>query len=379
MKFHLVIIFAAFLFGVTLITITTPVKAFEFGGGQSGGHGDTGSYGDNSKKDIYFYPSVYWPGLEELGWSNASPETRRIIVKPDTLGKFIVEIYKFFTGATAILALFMITYGGLLWLLAGGNQSTIGQAKEVITGAISGMVIALLSYALLASISQGLVSFKSLDVTQITVTATSTTETTDLGCQTPGLGLTPLNGNVALIISSEVSNPCLQSNTATMLSEAANRLYGGTGGGAWGRDNYKVVVKSAFRSRAKQEAEFRNNCSRCINRHPDDWQSACTSSMCSPATCNPWLSSGCPHTTGKAVDVQCQNRDGIVDSIGDCQLSLESFFIGQGFCRLNSESWHFEYPAVSSGCIRSAPNATTGDRDDCPTCCNSKTGANCNN
>lgn len=326
-------------------------------------------------KSIDFVPSVYWPGLEKLGWSADNP---KITVKPDTLGNFIVEIYKFFTGATAILALFMITYGGLLWLLAGGNQGTIGQAKEIITGALAGMVIALLSYALLSTISQGLVSFKSLDVTQITVTATSTAESTDLGCQTPDLGLVPLNGNTALIIGSNVSYPCLQSNTASMLSMAANRLYGGTGGGAPGQYNYKVVVESAFRSRAKQEAEFRANCANCITEHPDDWQSACTSSMCHPATCNPWASSGCPHTTGKAVDVQCQDSEG-VHKIGECQLSLESFLIGQGFCRLNSESWHFEYPAVSSGCISSAPNATTGNRDDCPTCCNSLTGENCSN
>lgn len=117
---------------------------------------------------IYYQPSIYFPGLESL--DGAFEYTRRdgtkaykILVTPSTLGEYIVVLYKFFTGATAIVALFMVTYGGFLWLVAGGNQGSISNAKEIISGAIAGMVIALLSYALLATISRGLVEFKSLN------------------------------------------------------------------------------------------------------------------------------------------------------------------------------------------------------------------------
>ncbi len=123
----------------------------------------------NSTGQVEFWPSIYFPGLEGIeGVQSVTNPTDgsvryRVNVTPTTLGAYIVALYKFFTGATAIVAMFMITYGGLLWLLAGGNQGSISNAKEVITGAVAGMVIALLSYALLATISRGMVEFKSLD------------------------------------------------------------------------------------------------------------------------------------------------------------------------------------------------------------------------
>jgi hypothetical protein len=131
-------------------------------------------------REVRFYPSIYFPGLEQLG---QSWRTEGIVVTPDTLARYIVELYRFLTAATAILALFMVTYGGLLWLLAGGNQGTISHAKEVVTGAVAGMLVALLSYALLASISRGLVQFRSLDTTVPQSAASPSTPSGAAGAQ----------------------------------------------------------------------------------------------------------------------------------------------------------------------------------------------------
>jgi len=119
----------------------------------------------NGDGEVYFEPSIYFPGLDSMPGAQSDITTQRIkiLMTPTTLGEYIVALYTFFTGATALVALFMVTYGGLQWLLAGGNQGSITKAKETIGGALAGMVIALLSYALLATISRGLVEFKSLD------------------------------------------------------------------------------------------------------------------------------------------------------------------------------------------------------------------------
>jgi D-alanyl-D-alanine dipeptidase len=143
----------------------------------------------------------------------------------------------------------------------------------------------------------------------------------------------------------------------------------------------QVSLKSAYRSLARQQDLFQQNCGPCIRAHPDTWQQVCTSSMCHPETCNPWKSDGCPHPSGRALDVQCKDQ---AHSWGDCQLMLERKMLDQGFCRLKSELWHFELPAASgANCISTQPNPATGEREGCfradgvTPCCNSKTGANC--
>ena len=64
------------------------------------------------------------------------------------LPAFIQKAYSFSIGLIAIMAVIMIMIGGVKWILAAGNPGSIGDAQKTITAAVSGLVLALLSYAI---------------------------------------------------------------------------------------------------------------------------------------------------------------------------------------------------------------------------------------
>jgi len=80
------------------------------------------------------------------------------------LADYIAAIYKYAVGIVSLVAIIMIMVGGLRWMTAGGNSSSIGAAKDTITGAVVGLLLALGSYLVLYSINPDLVTFRELKV-----------------------------------------------------------------------------------------------------------------------------------------------------------------------------------------------------------------------
>ncbi len=74
------------------------------------------------------------------------------------ISKYIAALYSYLIAIVGILAVAMIVFGGLRWLMAGGNASQIGEAKEYIGSAIIGLLLALFSYVLLQTVNPNLVS-----------------------------------------------------------------------------------------------------------------------------------------------------------------------------------------------------------------------------
>ncbi len=69
------------------------------------------------------------------------------------IAEYIQLVYQFALGIVGIIAVVLIMLGGLRWIAAAGNESAIGEAKEIITSAVTGLVIALLSYTILLFIN----------------------------------------------------------------------------------------------------------------------------------------------------------------------------------------------------------------------------------
>lgn len=74
-----------------------------------------------------------------------------------SFGEYVQLLYQYALGLVGIIAVVLIMFGGLRWITAAGNESVIGEAKEIVVSAVTGLVIALLSYTILVFINPRLV------------------------------------------------------------------------------------------------------------------------------------------------------------------------------------------------------------------------------
>lgn len=84
---------------------------------------------------------------------------------------YLIAFYTWAMRAIVVLAVVMIMVGGFQWMTSAGNAPKIAQARERIISALIGMALALGSYAILNFINPSLVSFKSLNLTNVTPAA----------------------------------------------------------------------------------------------------------------------------------------------------------------------------------------------------------------
>ncbi len=80
------------------------------------------------------------------------------------IADYIQEIYKYAIGVVAILATVVMMIGGVVWITAGGNQTRVGEAKQYISGSLTGMVLVFCSYMILNTINPDLVKFKPVGI-----------------------------------------------------------------------------------------------------------------------------------------------------------------------------------------------------------------------
>jgi hypothetical protein len=69
--------------------------------------------------------------------------------------QLVLTILNFFLGFLGLLAVVMIIYGGILYVSAAGAQEKIDKGKKIIMYAIVGIVIILLSFAIVNTVLGG--------------------------------------------------------------------------------------------------------------------------------------------------------------------------------------------------------------------------------
>jgi len=74
------------------------------------------------------------------------------------ISKYIAMIYKFGVGLAIMLAVVMIMVGGFIWLMSAGSPDKVGKAKEFITSAMTGLLLALFSFLILQTVNPELIS-----------------------------------------------------------------------------------------------------------------------------------------------------------------------------------------------------------------------------
>jgi len=80
------------------------------------------------------------------------------------IADYIAAIYKYAIGIVGILAVVVMMFGGLVWIMSAGNTSRVGEARAWITASITGLVLVLASYTILYIINPNLVNLNFLSV-----------------------------------------------------------------------------------------------------------------------------------------------------------------------------------------------------------------------
>ena len=104
--------------------------------------------------DINFIPQVT---VGDFTAKEAKPIT------PNSIGEYIVAIYKYAIGIVGILAAVVMMFGGVRWIMAGGNASAISEAKAWIGAALTGLLLALGSWMILNTVNPTLVTIQPIN------------------------------------------------------------------------------------------------------------------------------------------------------------------------------------------------------------------------
>ena len=84
------------------------------------------------------------------------------------IAQYIHSIYKYAIGVVGILATVVMMIGGVMWIMSGGSPERAGEAKAYISASLTGLVLTLCSYLILATVNPALVNFKISSVTPVT-------------------------------------------------------------------------------------------------------------------------------------------------------------------------------------------------------------------
>ena len=251
------------------------------------------------------------------------------------LGEYITGIYNYALAIAGILAALVLMAGGLIWLISGGDASKITQAKELIIGSITGLIILASSYVILIQINPNLVNFKLLSVRPINKLdfiengSDSENNSAATRCFSEG-NLVSINN----MVNTSASDPRLIKGAADALKKAVDIA---------AKNNVKLYVTSANRTYAVQkklwDAELKkHNGDETITRkyvaHPSKCQGVCYG-----------------HCASLAVDIciagstSCNHIGGSKNAnYSDANTKkLEAIMIEAGWKRYSGEWWHFQY------------------------------------
>jgi len=92
------------------------------------------------------------------------------------IAQYIQGVYKYGLGVGGILAAIVLMAGGLLWLVSAGDASKISQAKDLILGSVTGLIILMGTYLILDQINPDLNNLKSVSLKMLETTNFSDAE-----------------------------------------------------------------------------------------------------------------------------------------------------------------------------------------------------------
>lgn len=97
------------------------------------------------------------PGCIKIG--APAPGQPNCLPQETAFPQYISMIYTLSITLAIILAVIMVIYGGYKYMTSAGNPETLAEAKDIITGAIVGLVLLILAALLLHTIDPNILGF----------------------------------------------------------------------------------------------------------------------------------------------------------------------------------------------------------------------------
>jgi len=76
------------------------------------------------------------------------------------INEIVAWLYYFIVSISGFSAFAMLVKGGFMWLSSAGNPTVLGEAKDIITSAILGLILVLASFLILQVINPELTTLK---------------------------------------------------------------------------------------------------------------------------------------------------------------------------------------------------------------------------
>ncbi len=92
------------------------------------------------------------PAFAQVNIGSACPPGQFNVIcsaDPSQLGVIIGRVITILLIAAVLIALFFLIWGGIRWILSGGDKAKVEAAQKTIVSAIIGLVIAFLAYFIL--------------------------------------------------------------------------------------------------------------------------------------------------------------------------------------------------------------------------------------
>lgn len=97
---------------------------------------------------LLFFPfyTLLAQGFEFDPGNNIQKRLKLPEAEPESIA---IKVIQWILGTLGLIAVIMILFGGFMWMTAAGNEEKVKKAKAILTSAVIGLVIVLLSWAIL--------------------------------------------------------------------------------------------------------------------------------------------------------------------------------------------------------------------------------------
>ncbi|HNU81212.1 MAG TPA: D-alanyl-D-alanine carboxypeptidase family protein [bacterium] len=247
------------------------------------------------------------------------------------IAEYIQIIYQYGLGVGGILAAIVLMAGGVLWLVSAGDVSKISQAKDLIIGSITGLIILFGTYLILSQINPELTTLKSISVKMIDRIIIQPIKNGSDSTENISDNCADVNSLVTItdIVESNAETPMLDKIGKEGLIKAVEEAK---------KQGVELYVTSAFRTAAHQQRLWDD----AMAKYKD--ANLAAKYVARPGSCG-------GHRSGRAIDVcikdtaSCQKMGSaaVANYSDEDVVKLKAIMKAAGWQRYRGEWWHFQY------------------------------------